>query len=168
MTDRFRTAFGCGAVKTNVLLRGEPLLRCRESFSSFQQTHLTMFRRHYAPDERQVISKRNDRFRSGNTRVSAERLFEQRLCHRRDVLVRKAHVGKRKQRVTRLHRCNTDLPGGDERMPRDDLRDDRHRAWSSLERRGRDLSGESCFVVVEQTTVRNDVLRDRIETLREL
>src|ERR1043166_9349095 len=102
MTDRFRAALGSRAVEANVLLSGEPLLCGRESFSTLEQTHLAMFRRHHAPDKRQVISKRNHRFRSSNTCIRSERLLEQRLRHRRDVLVREAHVSQRKQSVTWL------------------------------------------------------------------
>src|ERR1051326_9233374 len=100
MTDRFRAALGTLAVKANLLLCGETLLRRCESFSSFQQTHLTMFRRHHAPEKRQVISKRKHRIGFRHARVSAERLLEERLRHRRDVLVREAHIGKRKQSTT--------------------------------------------------------------------
>src|SRR5882724_5598715 len=86
--------------------------------------------------------------------------------------MREAYIGNGKQRVSRLHRSHANFAGSHKRVPRDDLLCDRHPAsWlfrGSFEPRRRYFTCHSCFVVVEESAVFDDVLRNRIKTACEL
>src|SRR6185295_18032960 len=120
----------------------------------------------------QVITKRKHRFGLSDASVRAERLFQERLRHRGYVLMREAYVSNSKERVSRLHRRNTNFSSLNKRMPRNDLLDDSHRPvrlfrWGT-ERWWRHFTRYSRFVVIEEPTVFNDVSGDGIEAAREL
>src|ERR1051326_1517665 len=87
VTDRFRSAFGTLTVQPDLLLRRETLLRRRESFGSFQQSHLAMFRRHYAAEKRKVVAKRKHRLRLRHAGVLPQRRFQKRPGNRSPVLL---------------------------------------------------------------------------------
>src|SRR6266545_6478593 len=86
--------------------------------------------------------------------------------------MREAHVRDSKQRVARLHCRHTNFTGTHKGMTRNNLFGDRHRALRlfsrSFQRWRRYLTGHSRFVVVEESTIFDDVFGDWIEAAREL
>ena len=167
MANSFRSTFGIFTVKLNALIRSEILLCRRETFGLFKQSHLTMFWRHHTAQKRQVIPKCKDRFRFRNSRFLSQGLFEKRFGHGRYVFVREAHIGHREQSVSGFYRFDSDLSRAHKRVARNDLLDDGHGPRFRFKRRRRDLAGQTCFVVVEETTVFDDIPRNRIQSFGE-
>src|ERR1044072_8620499 len=77
--------------------------------------------------------------------------------------MREANVCERKKSIAGFYSRNTDLARSDKRMARDELLDDRHRTRRGFDCWWRDFAAETCLVVVEETTMRDDVLRNLIE-----
>src|SRR5437764_565946 len=82
--------------------------------------------------------------------------------------MREAHVRQGEERVAGLHRFDSDLSGADEGVARDDLLDDVQRSPICFEGRRRDFTCETRLVVVEESAVLDYLLRDWVESAREL
>src|ERR1700749_1816836 len=168
VTDGFGPALFGPPVEGYPLPVRETLLRGREPVGAVEQAHAPLLFGHHTADESEVVAEGVDRFGFRDARLTAQRLIEQTLRHRRHVLVREAHVRDREERVARFDGLDADSSGAHERVPRDDLLDDVHRPLSGFERGRRDTACEPGLVVVEEAAVLDYLLRDWVGPAREL
>ena len=151
------------AVELHALALREVLLHGGELLGLLLEAHVAMRLRHDEVEEREVIAERPYRSGIGDLRVLAHLGDEERLGHRRHVLVREAHVGAREERVARLHRGDAGGAGlrvGDD-VRGEDLLAERHRARGRGDRGRRDLAREARAVVREEAAVLDDRRADR-------
>ena len=158
------------AIELHALALREVLLHGGELLGGLLEPHVAMGLRHDEIEERQVITKRPYGRGIGDARVFAHLRDEERLGHRRDVLVREANVGAREERIARLHRGHAGHAGlrvGDD-VRGEDLLAQRHGTRGRGDGGWRDLAFEPRAVVREEAAVLDDRRADGVEALREL
>ena len=158
------------SVELHALTLRERLLDGGELLGLLLQPHVAVRARHHEIEEREMIAEREDALGIGDHRVLAHLRGEERLRHRRHVLVAEADVRAGEERVAGLHRDRAELSGlrVDDDVRGEDLLAEGHRARGRRHRGRRRLAGEARAVVREEAAVLDDGRADRVEALREL
>ena len=117
-----------------------------------------------------MIAEHENALRVAQPRRRAESLAKERLGHGRDVLVRKPQIDAREEGVTGCYRANPELIGAcvGDRVRRQDLLAQRHRAGRRCNGRRRDTASEALCVVGKKTAAWTIAALDGIETPGEL
>ncbi len=140
------------------------------SFVLHVQTRVAVLLAHHPIDQRQVIPKRVNALRALDAGIGPESSAKQRVGHGRDVFVRKANVGLHEERISGLHRGDTDSVANAvyDRVTSEDLLGQCHRAPSRGDDGRPRCSRNPRLAVRKEPTALDDLSANRVEPSREL